>query len=384
MITEAKVPNYPTVAESFKLLLGSVLEWLISNPPYTVGILLVLAAVLWYFLHIRPDKRREKRAAEQAIQDAERQAREAYLTQKQQEDAAKQEKQEYWDKKHQAEATQKAAADEAARLAKEKRKLDEQAARQKAGRDFELRIIELLETRLTSWLETGRAKLLYNLTLPMNGYNTQIDAVLVDTSGIYVIECKCWDRLIVGMHNWPCWFAIKVIFKNSIPVTSENDQSFYCQAFKSPIVQNEEHKNSLSAFLQQKTNHRFKQFKRITVFDTCGKTSFILPSQGRPDPYIDPYTWVGKRDDLLAEIQEFDESIHINLRLSIPDVNLIFNALKPYAESFTGMTPEDNHPCADFSSSLNERSQDFMMTATPIDEDEEEFRKRREQEAVEL
>lgn len=321
-------------------LAAALLGWLIDNPPWAVGLTAVITLALWYFLHYKPEQTRawkqecreverltQKQLKEESYQKLLDQRKAA--EQKRLEDAQRvtalyeQREREAFDQREQQKAIE-------AQKAKE-----QQAAQEKAGRDFELRIVELLKHELSDWFQTYRTRILYNVTIPTYAYQTQIDAILIDTSGIYVIECKCWNRVIIGKYDWPYWLTIQAVLKDGIPVVAKNEQTFYCQAFESPLEQNERHKGAVSVFLQDKIGKKFKQFKRITVFDTCGKTDFILPNDGRGDPWQTPYTWAGNKNELVTTIKEYDQEISKISRLSIGEVTLIYDTLKPYAESFT-------------------------------------------------
>lgn len=337
MMTEAKIPDYPMVAESFKLLLGSIWEWLMDNPPWAIGIAVAVALLLWYFLHARPAKRREEWRKAQAAKNAERQALLEQQTKKTNDE--KLATQQYFDKKRAdaraaKELEDKQREDSAAMAAQkiQDQEAANQAIREKVGTDFELRIVNLINKDFVHWIETDRAKLLHNIVLP-EAYNAQIDAILIDTSGIYVIECKCWDSMLLGKYDWYYWLAINMDFKNALPIIGKEKEPFYCKSIKSPVNQNEYHKKALNRFLNSQAGKDFIQFKRLTVFDSCGNIDFVLPPTQKSGDKQMQYTWVGKKDELCDAIKNYDTITPAVSRLAPGDVNLIYNKLKPYSKS---------------------------------------------------
>lgn len=189
-----------------------------------------------------------------------------------------------------------------------------------------------MQKNFVHWIETERAKLLYNVVLPEE-CNAQIDAILIDISGIYIIECKCWKGTILGKYDEKYWLVIALDRENGIPVIQKENEPFYCKSIYNPLKQNEYHKNAVYYFLNNEIGKSYNQFKRFTVFDNCGNIDFIIPSKQKPvDPQM-KYTWAGGKDNLCDAIETYDTTTPEGSRLSHQDVNLIYNKLKPYAES---------------------------------------------------
>lgn len=271
-----------------------IFYWLIDNPPWAVALAVLLLLLVIVLLYILPDKRQEKAEMKRMLLRMEQEENRANTAQKMQQQKAQR----------------------------------SQAEKDEAGRAFELRIVALLQNGLIDWIETGRAKLLHNIKLPYG----QVDVILIDTSGIYVIECKCWSGIVLGRQDWPFWFRLICDFEKGVPKVEDSNQGFPCNAFRNPIEQNKEHKKNLYQLIERHTGRSYKQFKQISVFDKCGNLDFLFSNVSKPGDYLSQYTWFGNKDELLDKIRWYDANMNVNDRLAPQEVNELYSILQAYVE----------------------------------------------------
>lgn len=359
MITDAADLYARNIEKHLHLLLLNISKWLTANPPWLIGIVLVLAIIIYYLLHLRPKqrKKRHEKQCELNLLTSELTQQEQYyrLEAEHWEKKFKEEQQNNLNEREQRRASAEKARQEKERVAKEQKVIadrrvqelatqaaTDEAARKKAGTDFERRVIALIKKDFVDLHETGRARLLYGVTLPYahtsvydSGDNPQIDIVLIDTSGIYVIECKCWKGLILGVSNWAYCLQFQCdIIKNFCPITKVNkDKPFVFTSHSNPLAQNAVHKRELYAHLKNCVSNDPHLFKEISVFAECGSVDFFLRKTPKGKEVRDDYIWFGMESELIATLRNYDTITPTFSRLSPEDVDLIYRKLSPYEES---------------------------------------------------
>ena len=130
---------------------------------------------------------------------------------------------------------------------------------------------------LTEKFHSPEYHLLNNLTLPIVNGTTQVDHVLVSTSGVFVIETKKYSGWIFANEKSANW--TQVIYKNK-------------SSFQNPLRQNYLHQKTIEKmmdFLPREAFHsvvvfvgdaKFKTTKPKRVFDPSELISFI---EAQPD-----------------------------------------------------------------------------------------------------
>ncbi|MEG1875660.1 MAG: nuclease-related domain-containing protein, partial [Angelakisella sp.] len=205
------------------------------------------------------------------------------------------------------------------------------ASRKQAGTEYELMVAEKLLSEFSDWTSTGRAHLLYDVKIP----NTQIDILLIDTSGIYIIECKRWKGLIVGKHSWPVWFQIDCKIVNNKPdvesPTYNADKYVSCKILPAPVEQNEIHMKKLQDFICDSGIREDLKFKRLSVMNSTGYLDFIQKDTDTQKNWIKNYIWLGKDEDIVSAIQDYDCRTLEATRMKPEQVEAIYQLLKPYA-----------------------------------------------------
>lgn len=154
---------------------------------------------------------------------------------------------------------------------------------------------------------------IYDLT---NDRLTEIDLLLLTTSGIYVIESKNWNGIIYGNpfeRIWKQFFNKKIKLKN----------------YYNPIIQNNEHINFLIRYLNIEKN----KFKSYIVFPNKTNIKYLNATN-----INNPYIKVLKIEDLISEITKdlkndeillsHEEIDKIYIKLKDFDVNQVISEIK--------------------------------------------------------
>ena len=119
--------------------------------------------------------------------------------------------------------------------------------------------------------------LLNNITLPFDGGTTQIDHVLVSTSGIFVIESKHYSGWIFANPSSPTW--TQVTFKQKYKFQNPLRQNYkHIKAIRQVLdFVPSEHIHSLVAFTG---DAKFKTERPTGVFDVTGLVQHIRQFTG--------------------------------------------------------------------------------------------------------
>lgn len=172
---------------------------------------------------------------------------------------------------------------------------------------------ELLNNFSDIYIKILNNVVIYDLT---NNRITEIDLLLLTTSGIYVIESKNWDGIIYGNpfeRIWKQFFNKKVKSKN----------------YYNPIIQNNEHINFLIKYLGIEKN----KFKSYIVFPNKTNIKY-LKAASINNPYIKVLKIENliseiikdlKNDEILLSHEEIDK---IYIKLKDFDVNQVISEIK--------------------------------------------------------
>lgn len=219
------------------------------------------------------------------------------------------------------------------KLEAEKQRQKDRETKKEIGVAFERHMFEILCERYKDRIQDGLTRIVYNIN--QQGYfDTQIDIVLIDTSGIYLIECKRWGGLIVGNPNWQYWLRVKCEIKlNNVFFRSDNKQRLtdITEVFLNPITQVRNQTEQLERFFTVKKGVDFGRcYKRMAVFNTDMHTDFIV---GKYLGKYKDYTWFGKEEELCDAIDNY-RSLHPNI-LTKNSVKNIYDILTPMSEKYT-------------------------------------------------
>ena len=138
--------------------------------------------------------------------------------------------------------------------------------------------------------------LLANVLIPLkNGYNTEIDSVLITRKGIFCIEVKNWVGRVKGNDDDTYWYQ------------EYDDPNVQNKRHRNPVMQNEKHVVVLARKLKNKFN-----IDNVVIFPTLEIGSIIDSNYSFTiDEFIKYYK-------------------HLDDELSISDVNKAFDTLVKY------------------------------------------------------
>lgn len=147
-------------------------------------------------------------------------------------------------------------------------------------------------------------KLLTNIYLPKeDGTTTEIDLIMISATGIYVFESKNYSGWIFGDENTKIWTQ-----------SLKGGKKF---RFYNPIWQNKKHISALKRHLRL-DNDVFRSY--IIFSERCELKKMFVHS---------PEVKVMNRNVLFREVE--DDMKHLPDRLSILEINQIYNELSRYA-----------------------------------------------------
>ncbi|MEG0944466.1 MAG: NERD domain-containing protein [Angelakisella sp.] len=333
--------------DALKELLLFIGDWLLANPPWLIGLVAVLAVALWYLLHIRPEAKREEQLRQHMVLNhADEQATESKNeTERLKMDAIILRKQIKWEQANavrlekelaelkEKETQRRASAEQSRRDREEKEVVQaalDEAARKEAGTAFEMRIKEMLKTKLVEWFDQGDAKLLYNVTLPKSG--TQIDLILIHRSGIYIIECKCWDGFFLGRYDWQKVFKVQCHKNSSGLPAFIAPGKLTVEFLDNPIYQNSYHQKEMAKCLRGFDCIHTDMYKQLSVFDNCGNADFILPKKIASPELQLKNIWHGNKDELIDKIRAYDRTLSAKIpRLTAKNMLELQEKLQPSA-----------------------------------------------------
>ena len=106
----------------------------------------------------------------------------------------------------------------------------------------------LIEDIIVQCCQNRYYKMLHNIYIPKDnqGKTTEIDTILIDATGIFVIESKNYSGWIFGDEHSDKW--VQSIYNKG----SHYNEKYY---FYNPIKQNQSHINALSSLLKLPTNN---------------------------------------------------------------------------------------------------------------------------------
>lgn len=155
-------------------------------------------------------------------------------------------------------------------------------------------------------------KFLMNLEIPTeNGKTTEIDLLMIHTTGIYVFEIKHYKGIIYGDTNGEIWTQFFRTQKNNI--------------FKNPVLQNAYHLKALK-----------KIFPNTDVFSAIVFTNSDCDIKVKND---NNSLIISKLDNL---IENLNNSFYYSEKYSINDIDKRFSALLKYSKLIE-KTIEDNN-----------------------------------------
>lgn len=152
----------------------------------------------------------------------------------------------------------------------------------------------------------GHHKLMTNLYIPKSdGTTTEIDLILLSSSGIYVFESKNYSGWIFGDEKNKNWVQ-----------TFKNNQKY---RFFNPIWQNKGHINALKTIIEEEYHHFFKSY--IIFSERCTLKKINITS---------PNVKVLNRNVILKVIKN-DIANSYNL-MTVAEVNYLYFQLQKYIQ----------------------------------------------------
>ena len=157
--------------------------------------------------------------------------------------------------------------------------------------------------------ETAGAKLLFNLYIPKENYETtEIDALMISSKGIYVFESKNYSGWIFGSENKKYWYQTLAAGRNGV-----HKESFY-----NPVMQNATHIKHLKNLLSE----NIPIWSVIVFSDRCTLKSININSKN---------VYVIKRNNLSNTVIRIRE-IAGKDTLDENKIVEIYNKLFPYTQ----------------------------------------------------
>lgn len=206
----------------------------------------------------------------------------------------------------------------------EEKRLQQLAERKAVAREFELQVAKKLANHFRDRIAAGKTRILHTINQP--GYfDTEIDLLMIDTSGIYLIECKCWKGLIVGNVNWKYWIQVGCNYKNNSPVL-EDGQEFTAKVFYSPIEQVSKQAEKLQDLIRKRIGYTENVYKRMAVMQSSAHIDFI---RGELVGWYKDFTWFGTKERICDKIELYQ--LQKDNLLSIKNVDDIYNGLRSFA-----------------------------------------------------
>lgn len=161
--------------------------------------------------------------------------------------------------------------------------------------------------KLQSYEKQG-AKFLFNCYLPKDDKTTEIDILMLHSSGIYVIESKNYSGWIFGNEKHKTW--TQVLPRGRGRSSKEH--------FLNPIMQNKMHIKWLKSFL---ADEKFPIFSIIVFSERCTLKQVDIFS---------PDSQVIKRHDVAHTISQIDRNSVA--KLSSDDIEQIYKMLYPFTQ----------------------------------------------------
>lgn len=199
-----------------------------------------------------------------------------------------------------------------------------------AGEKFELAVKSQLESYFHDRVQNGQMRILHNIEQP-GELDFQIDLVVIDISGIYVIECKRWSGVLVGGGHWTNW--VQISFDEDF-----KSPSFYCytnvngdkildnaRLYYNPMLQVRSQTDKLAKLITVKHGYRIaNRYKRMVVMHNDSCCDFLDPTY--KGPFAD-YTWFGKESELIESIEHYQQGCNY---LTVAQVAEIYKILHQY------------------------------------------------------
>lgn len=202
----------------------------------------------------------------------------------------------------------------------EKRRL-QFAQRKSIGREFELQVANELAEQFKDRITANKTRILHTINQP-GFFDAEIDVLLIDTSGIYLIECKYWRGLIVGDVNWDYWIQIGCDFINGLPSIKEEHELF-AKVFYSPVTQVSKQAFKLQKFITERAGFSRNVYKRMSVMQSSAHLEFLHKDY---NGFYKNFTWFGTQDLLCDKIRDYQKQD--DFVLTSEQVNDIYNAVR--------------------------------------------------------
>lgn len=111
------------------------------------------------------------------------------------------------------------------------------------------------------------SKILHDVSIPgRKGKPTQIDFVMLDATGVYVIEAKCYSGKVTGSASDVWWTK----------ETKERDGSTMRKPAMNPLKQNENHVKHLKKLIKDKS---IPVYSIIVISGKCDFSAIRLPEK---------------------------------------------------------------------------------------------------------
>ena len=169
-----------------------------------------------------------------------------------------------------------------------------------AGTVFELEIKALLEEKFANDIAKGEVNIIHNFNPQLGTHTNQMDIILINDAGIYIIECKRWSGSVFGAAHWDNCLKLNLFFnENGSPILKRlgliPKEPFPMNPFKQLIAQ----QIGMYNFLKDRLGKKCIHIKRLLVFPNYTDISLLDLTT---DDDSDAYFWYGKKDNLITAI----------------------------------------------------------------------------------
>lgn len=205
--------------------------------------------------------------------------------------------------------------------------------RYSVGEKFELTIKRLLENKFADDISSGKMHVYHNVKIDdtykdkdgkYNNRIMQLDLVIVDVSGIYIIDCKWWNGLIFRNESWDRWLVVPCEFNDNDhkkPIFRPVDDDYNLPidnvyARKNLTDDIRKQTSSFSKWMISKGFRGINQYKRMVVFKDNSKMKFIhldSPSQNTNNKGVKYFTWIGMQSEFFEKVNEYKKEIYFTI-----------------------------------------------------------------------
>jgi len=164
------------------------------------------------------------------------------------------------------------------------------------------------ETSLKLEEYNSNAKLLFDLYIPKeNGKTAQIDSIMINNYGIYIIESKNISGTIYGSEDDKYW---TIVYTNG-----QKNKGYY-----NPVLQNKVHTNAVIKLFPNINPNLYEQYVVLSERCKIGKMNIS-----------NKYIHVVKRENLVESLLSRQDELQP--KLSDNEVNMIYNELLRYTKA---------------------------------------------------